>query len=954
MAQKKPGRKKNAVEALATGAAIALGSSLGATDASAATITVTTTSDTTTPGDGECTLREALINANADADLTGTDCAAGAGPDVVTFESDVTGFLVLEGGTLYIYDSVDIQGPGRDVLAVDGYSSGRVFDIPYSEGTDPVVSISGLTITNGYSYSGSGIRAEDATLSITDARISNNAAYYDGGGIAFYDGPSLTITNTIITGNTSNGGNGGGVAIDGFGISVVMDNMQLTDNNAAYGGGGLDASFDFSGSLTIRNSTITGNNSGTGEGSGGGGASIRSFSGSALSTRRGAEGAGAKARGMRTTTERAGRRKAPAQATTLARQQERSLRAKPAGLSTLQVIIEDTTVANNTAYSDGGGLNIVYSGDLQIRKTTISGNIAGGVGGGASINSSSGLIENSTVAQNTAQYAAALGMAYSSLTIKETTISGNTATGPDSTTSAVEISSASGPVLITNSIIANTNGDQDVVVQPSSIPNVTLSYTLVENPPPDPKPWTEGPGNIYGQDPQLGPLQNNGGTTETMEPALTSPVVDAGDPAFVPPPATDQRDAARVSGAAIDMGSVEVQIVVLVPGSFQFASPTYSVDEGGNVTITVNREGGTDGAVSVNVAVTAGTATNGTDYTFAGTTLNWADGETGPKTFIIPALTDAVVDPAETVTLSLQAPTGGTTVGVQSTTVLTINDVVVLVPGSFQFASPTYSVNEGGDVTITVNREVGTDGPVSVNVAVTAGTATNGTDYTFAGTTLTWADGETGPKTFVIPALADLVADPAETVTLSLQAPTGGATIGVQSTTVLTINDVAVSAEVPTLGFLMKLLLVLGVGATGVVVMGRGRLLVYLLAALLALSAAPGVNAAQREKKPRTMKRAKPNVDVAATTVEQISRRGRLVTLKAGGQTLTLRASRIEVRDRRGNDKRRARLGSLQAGTAVMMRVRRGKDGEVQRVRLVMFDSLDMAKQAVAKRPAVR
>jgi CSLREA domain-containing protein len=839
MAAKKSSRKNRAVEALATGAAIALGSSLIASDASAAVIEVTTTSDTTAT-DGECTLREALNNANSDGEFSGGDCTAGAGLDTITFKTGVTGTITLAEGTLYIYDSVDIQGPGRDDLYVDGDGSDRVFNI-YLEGGNPVVSISGLTITNGYSYSGAGIRAEDATLTIANARISNNFTYYntdrgggDGGGIAFYDGTSLTITNTIITGNTADEGNGGGIFIDGSGTNVLLDNVQLTDNTAEYGGGGLDASFTFGGSLIIRDSTITGNNGGSGEGSEGGGVSVRNFGAPSLASG-GPEGSVSKARGTRTPAERAASRKARAQATASTRQHERSLRAKPAGLPIVQVIIEDTTVATNTSYSDGGGLSIHYSGDLQIRRTTVSGNIAGDDGGGASITYSAGIIENSTFAENTSQYAAALNIEYSSLTIKETTVSGNIATGPDSTTSAVLIQ-GDAPVLITNTIIANTTGDLDLLAAPYA--DVTLSYTLVQDPPPDPKGWTEGPGNIYGQDPQLGPLQNNGGTTETMEPALASPVVNAGDPAFVGPP-LDQRDAPRVSGGRIDMGSVEVQIVVLVPGAFQFASPTYSVNEGGDVTITVNREGGTDGAVSVNVTVTAGTATNGTDYTFAGATL-------------------------------------------------------------------------------------------------------------------TWADGETGPKTFVIPALADLDVDPAETVTLSLQAPTGGATLGVQSTTVLTINDVVVSGDIPTLGFLMKLLLVLGVGATGVVVMGRGRLLVYLLAALLALSTAPGVNAAQRDKKPRAMKRAKPNVDVSAVTVQEISRQGNLVTLKADGQTLTLRANRIQVRDRRGNSKGRPSLTSLQAGTTVMMRVRRGNDGGAQRVRLVLFDSLEMAKQAVAKRPAVR
>ena len=54
--------------------------------ASAATLTVNTTVDNTTPGDGRCTLREAIANVNAAADTTSGDCAAGTGAgDTINF-----------------------------------------------------------------------------------------------------------------------------------------------------------------------------------------------------------------------------------------------------------------------------------------------------------------------------------------------------------------------------------------------------------------------------------------------------------------------------------------------------------------------------------------------------------------------------------------------------------------------------------------------------------------------------------------------------------------------------------------------------------------------------------------------------------------------------------------------------------------------------------------------------
>jgi hypothetical protein len=54
----------------------------------------------------------------------------------------------------------------------------------------------------------------------------------------------------------------------------------------------------------------------------------------------------------------------------------------------------------------------------------------------------------------------------------------------------------------------------------------------------------------------LGPLQNNGGPTETHDLLPGSPAIDAGS-VSCPPPATDQRGVARPQGTACDIGAVE-------------------------------------------------------------------------------------------------------------------------------------------------------------------------------------------------------------------------------------------------------------------------------------------------------------------------------------------------------------------------------------------------------------
>ncbi|WP_227873667.1 calcium-binding protein, partial [Aphanothece sacrum] len=100
--------------------------------------------------------------------------------------------------------------------------------------------------------------------------------------------------------------------------------------------------------------------------------------------------------------------------------------------------------------------------------------------------------------------------------------------------------------------------------------------------------------------------------------------------------------------------------------------------------ITLNRTGGSDGAVSVKVTPTDGTALSSTDYTNTPITVNFADKETS-KTVTIPINNDTVYEPDETLNLTLSNPTGGVTLGTQKTAIVTItNDdpkVTVIIGG---------------------------------------------------------------------------------------------------------------------------------------------------------------------------------------------------------------------------------------------------------------------------------
>ena len=120
--------------------------------------------------------------------------------------------------------------------------------------------------------------------------------------------------------------------------------------------------------------------------------------------------------------------------------------------------------------------------------------------------------------------------------------------------------------------------------------------------------------------------------------------------------------------------SNSVSVFGLLAGTFGFDAPAYSVAAGGGTaTITVNRLGGTNGAVQVSYATVAGgTATNGTDYSSVAGTLNWAAGDSAAKSFTVPILNNSLVQPDVTVNLALNSPTGGSALGVRSTAVLTI------------------------------------------------------------------------------------------------------------------------------------------------------------------------------------------------------------------------------------------------------------------------------------------
>jgi len=225
-------------------------------------------------------------------------------------------------------------------------------------------------------------------------------------------------------------------------------------------------------------------------------------------------------------------------------------------------------------------------------------------------------------------------------------------------------------------------------------------------------------------------------------------------------------------------------------GSLQFSGATYSAAENaGSVLITVTRSGGSSGAVAVDYATSDGTATAGSDYTFASGTLSFAGGEIS-KTFSVVVVDDTQYEGSESLNVTLSNAQGGASLGTPTSTTVTITDNDSPPPaGSLQFSGATYSAAESaGSVLITVTRSGGSFGAVAVDYATSDGTATAGSDYTFASGTLSFADGEIS-KTFSVIVVDDTQYEGNESLTVMLSNVQSGATLGTPISATVPIAD---------------------------------------------------------------------------------------------------------------------------------------------------------------------
>ncbi len=342
-------------------------------------------------------------------------------------------------------------------------------------------------------------------LTISDNGSNNSGVTNGGGGVRFLtEAPNatLTLTNSLVHNNVLPFPfRGGGLAINGS-VVATLDSVTITNNTAGYEGGGISFYAIGVGS-EIRNSLIDGNSASLGGG---------------INYNISEEDLG--------------------QAGTLT--------------------VVDTTVNGNSAGSGGGIYHL--NQNLTIRQSTISFNTADSFGGGGGVYvRGNTTIENSTISSNQADYdGGGIAIRNNPFTFRMlfSTVTNNIATRDGG---GIDEEGSNNSVAVGNSIIA---GNFDETFDPSHSPDANgaffdLSFNLVG----DASGSTGWNSRLIGNDrspidPQLGPLDNNGGRTQTHALTAGSQAIDAvGATNF--PLTTDQRGIARPQGAARDIGSFE-------------------------------------------------------------------------------------------------------------------------------------------------------------------------------------------------------------------------------------------------------------------------------------------------------------------------------------------------------------------------------------------------------------
>ena len=430
------------------------------------------------------------------------------------------GGLFNNGGTLVLNDVT----VGENVADGTQGSGGGLFN-----GPGGTLTVNGGTISdNAANRAGGGIEDAGGTVMLTDVVVSNNsidvAAPGNGGGL-HSGGGNVTVNGGSFENNTAT--EGGGlwsnatlvIQSSESGPALITGN-EGTGDDAANGGGGVYA--ETGASVTIDSALLFGNSASGTSGSGGG---ILVVDGASVTMTLGAVDGNSANRAGGGIEVASGGMLSLSQVSVVNNVIETANPGNGGGLhvgGVGQGTVSQSTFSGNSA-AEGGGLWNSGFGTLNVNNSTVSGNAATGEGGGVyTVGGGATTLESVTVAENTAG-----------------TNGGGLGIGVDDVSS----------VSLNNTIV----GDNTAAGQGNDCfgSYTTNGFLLIEDPS-NCEIVGADENTIFGEDPQLGPLMDNGGPTLTHALLLTSPAVDAGQSAF----AVDQRDVPR-SDDQDDLGAFE-------------------------------------------------------------------------------------------------------------------------------------------------------------------------------------------------------------------------------------------------------------------------------------------------------------------------------------------------------------------------------------------------------------
>jgi hypothetical protein len=491
-------------------------------------LTVTSTADS-----GTGSLRAAL--------------AAAADGDTIVFALPGPSTIQLTSGSLTVNAQVSIVGLGASALTIQGdhAHSDIVINAPSI--------ISGIRITGGGgSVNGGGILS-NTLLTLSNCAVTENGGA-DGAGIAALS--DISLFACTVSGNHATE-TGGGIIVLGY----AQINNCVFGSNTANQGGGID--IGASGQARISDTTITGN---IVDGGAYGGGLVNS--GSTILIR-----STVSYNSLISGSPNAGG----------------GILASEGSLTLIDSSVIGNAVSGFNAQTNKGGGIAAQTGSVTVISSTIAQNsVAGGdsasaagPGFGGGIESDAGAIVslvNSTIAGNTAQGGTSAtarggegagGALYINgpLTMTNCTVADNQALRGDGTLPGDVFGGGAymvtGPTQsVTNSIFAGNSPTPDAIMQTASVSFCLIGVGDGFN------PMNGANGNLVGTaaspiNARLGPLQNNGGPTQTMALLTGSFAIDSGNNAALVG-TSDQRGMPRIIGRRVDEGAVEYQAIHLL------------------------------------------------------------------------------------------------------------------------------------------------------------------------------------------------------------------------------------------------------------------------------------------------------------------------------------------------------------------------------------------------------